>query len=346
MARYRKKRHNESLATLAIKGIGGILLLIFFLVPHGARIVIVILALGLACGAAYLIANYIAIKNKRKTEPYRNIDSSNVQTNGLSNALRTSQNAGVNVERVKPFEQAIKDAAGMVNYEKSSHLEKSSEIKQSIRGAHTEIKTFHKENVHFTKEDYERIEKNASDKKPPRYITAKSLITKGEEQFYAVLKKAVPEAEIHAKVRVSDVIQNTTGYIGDFRSISQFHFDWVICDPHNSKPILAVELDDSSHRQWRNKKNDETKNQAAKEAKFPILRFPWSKSYNEEEIRDTIAAIVNKAADESEIKTVDRGKNCPRCTGKLIERTKKTTGEKFLGCSGFPQCRYVENLSN
>ena len=40
---------------------------------------------------------------------------------------------------------------------------------------------------------------------------------------------------------------------------------------------------------------------------------------------------------------------CPRCKGKLVMRTAakgKHKGEKFLGCSNYPECRYLENLSD
>ena len=39
------------------------------------------------------------------------------------------------------------------------------------------------------------------------------------------------------------------------------------------------------------------------------------------------------------------GNDCPRCTGKLLERTAKATGQKFLGCNQFPKCRYTEKTT-
>jgi len=38
---------------------------------------------------------------------------------------------------------------------------------------------------------------------------------------------------------------------------------------------------------------------------------------------------------------------CPRCGGKLLERTAKTgrhTGSRFLGCQNFPKCRFTKKL--
>jgi very-short-patch-repair endonuclease len=285
MRRIRKPK--ESADQLIIKCIGGVLLLIFFFAPHAGEMLLGILALGLVCAVTYLIAKHIAKKEKQHTQIYAGIRPLAVHRDGLADALKTAEDAGVYVKQTPKAE-----------------------------------------------------------KPTPRYTTADSLITKGEKQFYDVLKRAVPEAAIHTKVRVSDVIQHTTGFIGDFRRVSQFHFDWVICDPRTYKPILAVELDDSSHRQWRNKRNDETKDQAAKEANFPILRFPWARTYNENEIRNKIAVVVNRSADEAEKRKGNSDtKKCPRCKGVIIERIAKATGNKFLGCSEFPKCRYVVKIN-
>ncbi len=132
-----------------------------------------------------------------------------------------------------------------------------------------------------------------------RYTRAESLITEGEREFYKVLKRAVPEAEIHAKVRVSDVIRSTGIR---FAKISTQHFDWVVCDPTGCEPLLAVELDDASHLRWQNRVNDRKKNEAAEIAGFPILRFKWAKSYDEDMVRNRIAHVVNAIADRKTLR--------------------------------------------
>ncbi len=45
-------------------------------------------------------------------------------------------------------------------------------------------------------------------------------------------------------------------------------------------------------------------------------------------------------------KTVDDTKVCPRCGKPLVVRTARSgsnAGKQFLGCSGFPKCRYTKN---
>ena len=37
------------------------------------------------------------------------------------------------------------------------------------------------------------------------------------------------------------------------------------------------------------------------------------------------------------------GSNCPKCAKPLIERKRKSDGQAFLGCTGFPSCKYVRS---
>ncbi|TKB25147.1 NERD domain-containing protein [Desulfopila sp. IMCC35006] len=41
--------------------------------------------------------------------------------------------------------------------------------------------------------------------------------------------------------------------------------------------------------------------------------------------------------------------NCPKCGAKLVKRTAKrgkNCGEQFLGCSGYPRCKFTRHLTN
>ncbi|RED13915.1 nuclease-related domain-containing protein [Pontivivens insulae] len=37
---------------------------------------------------------------------------------------------------------------------------------------------------------------------------------------------------------------------------------------------------------------------------------------------------------------------CPKCSARMVERTNKKTGQKFLGCSRFPKCRGVRQVAS
>ncbi len=140
--------------------------------------------------------------------------------------------------------------------------------------------------------------------KKPRYITRKSLLSKAEIAFHQVLLEAVPEAPVFPKVRVADVMEAAERYSGDFLRISQKHFDWVLCNPGSFEPLIAIELDDSSH-QWSHKqlKNDQVKDDAAREAGIVLLRFPWQREYDIAQIRERIAVVLDKIADDKEARS-------------------------------------------
>ena len=64
-------------------------------------------------------------------------------------------------------------------------------------------------------------------------------------------------------------------------------------------------------------------------------------TYSHEEIEDLYVE------EKKDIKTSNE-KICPRCGEKMVLRVAKkgnNAGNKFYGCSAFPKCRYIEELS-
>ena len=41
---------------------------------------------------------------------------------------------------------------------------------------------------------------------------------------------------------------------------------------------------------------------------------------------------------------VTAGDSCPRCNGALVVRKRKSDAQEFLGCSGYPKCRFIKSL--
>jgi restriction system protein len=57
-----------------------------------------------------------------------------------------------------------------------------------------------------------------------------------------------------------------------------------------------------------------------------------------------LLALVNDVQVSPQV-TIEKPKVCPKCSGELVERTAKrgpNAGNRFLGCSNFPKCRYTE----
>ena len=63
-------------------------------------------------------------------------------------------------------------------------------------------------------------------------------------------------------------------------------------------------------------------------------------SINEKNSREKTKTVeVNQDRDDVKI--------CPRCGNQLVIRTARrgrNNGQRFYGCSGYPSCRYVENI--
>ena len=122
-----------------------------------------------------------------------------------------------------------------------------------------------------------------------------AVCSQGELAFLSVLESVVPEEmRVLCKVRVADVIQV---FGADFRTVSQKHFDFVVCDAESLLPLLAVELDDKSHLTATAQKSDAVKNAICLAAGLPLLRIRAAAAYDREELFDLVARELKRFAD-------------------------------------------------
>lgn len=98
-----------------------------------------------------------------------------------------------------------------------------------------------------------------------QYRAVSSVFNKSEVMLFQELKKQIPEGyHIFPKMRLADIMETTaTGreFHGQFNRISKKHIDFLVCN-QSYKPILAIELNGSSHQTDRARKNDEFKKKA------------------------------------------------------------------------------------
>lgn len=66
------------------------------------------------------------------------------------------------------------------------------------------------------------------------------------------------------------------------------HVDFVICDKQNIKPLLAIELDDSTHRRKDRKESDEFKDEIFEDMELPLLRIMFEDLRNLEKLKAEI----------------------------------------------------------
>lgn len=81
---------------------------------------------------------------------------------------------------------------------------------------------------------------------------------------------------------------------GAFQHINGKSVDFVLLSKYTSKPICAIELDDSSHDRSDRSSRDEEVERIFKQAKIPLARFRKVENLSKQEIVDTIAAATNE----------------------------------------------------
>jgi len=114
------------------------------------------------------------------------------------------------------------------------------------------------------------------------YVARTHLMSPSERQVYRVLEKAYGDRyRIFCQVRVVDLIQPNTKkyfswtkeYKSLFRQISQWHFDYVLCEKKDFKVKCVLELDDQSHERPDRKKRDRILNRACEVAGIRLERM-------------------------------------------------------------------------
>ncbi len=132
---------------------------------------------------------------------------------------------------------------------------------------------------------------------PLPYRRNQYFLTTTEREFFAVLYPIVHEMGYHlfTKVRLEDLLwlppktQNDWKWRGFVRSR---HVDFVLCDRTNINPVLAIELDGSSHLREDRIKRDEFYRNLFNTIRLPFLQVAVRKDYNEIELKQLIEGVL------------------------------------------------------
>lgn len=116
------------------------------------------------------------------------------------------------------------------------------------------------------------------------YEKVESIVTNTEKDFLIALLSIVDaNTYVFSKVRLADIVKvkkNTGKYIKYFSRIQSKHIDFLLCDSIDFNPLLAIELDDSSHLAEDARERDEIKNRILEAADVPLLRIKPQKHYD------------------------------------------------------------------
>ena len=119
------------------------------------------------------------------------------------------------------------------------------------------------------------------------------------------------------------------------------------------RPILGIELDDSSHTRSDRQARDEFVDKAFEVAKLPLIHVPARYSYNTNELSEQLAKYLGETTSSPAVpadKTPPSVGNpvtvdvplCPKCGVPMVVRTVargEHQGRQFYGCPNYPRCR-------
>jgi hypothetical protein len=132
---------------------------------------------------------------------------------------------------------------------------------------------------------------------PPPYEQRDDFLTPTELDFFKALEQAVGGRwYIFPKVRIGDLLSvadGTQNALGWFARVSQKHVDFILADRKSVKPILVIELDDSSHQRPDRIERDEFVDSAFNAAGLGMLRIPAAMEYDANEVARRLKSALD-----------------------------------------------------
>ena len=130
-----------------------------------------------------------------------------------------------------------------------------------------------------------------------KYLVKPYFFTISESHFYTTLKKVLYYSywfkyEVYPKVRLADIFRPEK-WEKWLKRLWMRHVDFLIVDKDQSfKPILAIELDWDSHKEYRQYKSDKFKNRVFEDSNLPLIRFNNNVSDDWEIIKKNIVQYL------------------------------------------------------
>ena len=154
--------------------------------------------------------------------------------------------------------------------------------------------------------------------KADHYYLKKSLFSPAERSFFGVLESLGYEhASFASKVRLADIFGVKKGLERGDRQraqnrINSKHVDFLLVLKTDGRPLLGIELDDSSHEEEERIARDSFVDEVFSSAALPILHVPAKAAYDPREIRRQIEAALGETANKAPEPTP--GSVTPRAT--------------------------------
>ncbi|MCT4542183.1 MAG: DUF2726 domain-containing protein [Vallitalea sp.] len=132
------------------------------------------------------------------------------------------------------------------------------------------------------------------------YKAVPSILTKAELNFYDTLEPICSELNVilFSKVRLIDLLEITDKdhYQTCLNKVVSKHIDFVICDSKNLKPLICIELDDSSHNQQNRTNRDIFINNVLGNVGYKVMRIKCKSCYETDLLKRQIMKNLNELA--------------------------------------------------
>jgi hypothetical protein len=127
------------------------------------------------------------------------------------------------------------------------------------------------------------------------YYRKDYFMSRAEHDFFNILIEVVGSNYIFPQVHLSAILNHKVkgqNWKAAFKHINGKSVDFVICDKANLKPLVAIELDDSSHNAEDRRVRDIEVERIFKDAALPLVRVANQESLNKETIKRRIAEAL------------------------------------------------------
>lgn len=183
------------------------------------------------------------------------------------------------------------------------------------------------------------------------YRQRDDFLSATELSFYRVLMLGLDGSHLVCpKVNLADIffVARPNENQSYRNKIDRKHVNFLLCDPTTMKPVIGVELDDSSHARRDRQDRDEFFDQVFEAAGLPLLRVRAAAGCSPQNIADLVRqAIAGRAVSDKAVAHQARTPTCPKCgTPMVLRKAKKgdQKGDEFWGCISYPKCREIVQI--
>jgi hypothetical protein len=196
------------------------------------------------------------------------------------------------------------------------------------------------------------------------YRPRDDFLSPAELSFYRALVTTVGgRVVICPKVNLRDIlfVARPNENKGAHGRISQKHVDFLVCDPNTMRPLMGIELDDSSHQRQDRQARDEFVDSAFNSASLPLVHVGVRASYVPAELAaiigphlaaPTAAPVPSREpvplpTSAPAVSPIGSAPACPKCGIPMVLRLSgrgDRQGKHFYGCTNYPKCRETAQL--